>query len=525
MERLLQQLAQLLVRKLAQKIILWLLGLLGPWGVLVLVIAVIMGGLFGALSSGDYDADGTAGGIADEAFVQPYIEAAAAVNPATPPGEETADNDVYRLNWGLLYAIDTIADRLIEDPEERQQHALAMAEQLAPRYTYRDASITITTTDEAGEESTETIPARLLTRVDTYEGIFTFHYQNRTSTYKAGNLTIQRTEPVLSGQDRTSDYSRLDAELRKQLNRKTITPDDRLFVLQMALGVKQKSENLDWLLGSDGYNPMAGAVYGEIPPELLLYFHQAEDKYGIPWYLLAALAKIESSFNPSATGVECADGQRAQGLMQFKPTTWAAFGQDGDGDGDKNPYNAHDAVFAAANYLIHLKQQLGGDLRLAVKYYGEGTDEYAAKVLSLADAFQHATPNQDGYVWPAQGEISGYFGEVSEYWPNGHGGVDIAAPRGTPVYAVIDGTVQTINRVGGADRNGGNSLILLGRDGNLWYFCHLDGFAVTRGQQVKAGQPIGTVGSTGNTTGPHLHFERWIPPHNSKADPMAVFQH
>jgi len=86
-----------------------------------------------------------------------------------------------------------------------------------------------------------------------------------------------------------------------------------------------------------------------------------------------------------------------------------------------------------------------------------------------------------------------------------HKGIDIAAPYGSPVYAVLSGVVQ------GAGRSGGyGNFIKLAHLGNLGSgYGHLSRIAVSRGESVRQGQVIGYVGSTGLSTGPHLHWEVW----------------
>ncbi len=83
-----------------------------------------------------------------------------------------------------------------------------------------------------------------------------------------------------------------------------------------------------------------------------------------------------------------------------------------------------------------------------------------------------------------------------------HTGVDIAAPRGTPLYAVCDATVLRVGR----DNSYGNYVVLSAMDGfQLWY-AHCDTIDCQVGQQMKAGDKVATVGSTGDSTGPHVHF-------------------
>ncbi len=84
-----------------------------------------------------------------------------------------------------------------------------------------------------------------------------------------------------------------------------------------------------------------------------------------------------------------------------------------------------------------------------------------------------------------------------------HAGVDLAAPTGTPIHAVKDGVVRYAGSRGGY----GNIVILDHGDGTETRYAHCDAVGVKDGQRVAAGEPIATVGSTGRSTGPHLHFE------------------
>ncbi|MEV7596611.1 M23 family metallopeptidase [Kitasatospora sp. NPDC089797] len=84
-----------------------------------------------------------------------------------------------------------------------------------------------------------------------------------------------------------------------------------------------------------------------------------------------------------------------------------------------------------------------------------------------------------------------------------HTGVDFAVSPGTPVLAVGDGTVVSA----GWDGAYGKEVVLRLADGHFAQYAHLSGLSVSAGQQVSAGQRIGLSGNTGNSTGPHLHFE------------------
>lgn len=94
-----------------------------------------------------------------------------------------------------------------------------------------------------------------------------------------------------------------------------------------------------------------------------------------------------------------------------------------------------------------------------------------------------------------------------------HEGVDLAAPRGTAIYSVMRG------RVIFADWDGayGRKIVLDHGRGTVTVYAHLDSMAVKVGQRVRLGQRIGRVGTSGRTTGPHLHFE--VLKHGVLSDP------
>ena len=83
-----------------------------------------------------------------------------------------------------------------------------------------------------------------------------------------------------------------------------------------------------------------------------------------------------------------------------------------------------------------------------------------------------------------------------------HLGMDFAAEAGTPITAAADGAVVKT----GFDSECGNYLILLHENGAATYYCHCQDILAEEGAKVKSGEQIATVGSTGRSTGPHLHF-------------------
>ena len=107
--------------------------------------------------------------------------------------------------------------------------------------------------------------------------------------------------------------------------------------------------------------------------------------------------------------------------------------------------------------------------------------------------------------WPLPGHtyISCHFGEVDAFGNAGHRGTDIPAPESTPILAAHSGTVL----VSGWNDSYGNQVLLDNGAGLSTRYAHMTASAVTAGETVTAGQVIGYVGSTGDSTGNHLHFE------------------
>jgi murein DD-endopeptidase MepM/ murein hydrolase activator NlpD len=336
--------------------------------------------------------------------------------------------------------------------------------------------------------------------------------------------------------------------------------------------------------------------------------------YGVPWQVLAAINKVESNFGrnmgPSSAG--------AVGWMQFMPDTWLRWGMDANGDGVADPWNADDAIFAAARYLAasggrtdisraifsynHAQWYVNEVLNLA-RLYGVGgvgvtfsldrmqvrlnaaeklvaeqnnvvvratllerqlakrtqalyvradqakllsdrlelqkrafqmdarragaaqlvsaarqqlkTAEQSlsqARTSSMTSTFAPgagtllAAPSyQGGYVFP----VGGGPGIVSVgHHHHDYPAADIAAPTGTPLYALTNASIVRAWHL----PSGGCGIGLTLRatvDGREWTYCHMsyEEPTIQAGVLVSAGAPVGLVGATGDATGPHLHLQ------------------
>ncbi|MGW6539378.1 M23 family metallopeptidase [Streptomyces sp. NPDC055051] len=127
-----------------------------------------------------------------------------------------------------------------------------------------------------------------------------------------------------------------------------------------------------------------------------------------------------------------------------------------------------------------------------------------------------------GWVAPVAGGVSTPYRASGSMWSSGyHTGADFIASSGTTVRAVGAGTVVSAGWSGAY----GNEVVIQHADGNYSQYAHLSSLSVSSGQSVTGGQQIGLSGSTGNSTGPHLHFEiRTSPSYGADIDPLAYLR-
>jgi murein DD-endopeptidase MepM/ murein hydrolase activator NlpD len=140
---------------------------------------------------------------------------------------------------------------------------------------------------------------------------------------------------------------------------------------------------------------------------------------------------------------------------------------------------------------------------------------YVRRDVDRRVALAASTPS----IWPAHGWLTGTFGGRSDPFtgePGFHQGIDIATEKGQPVFATADGAVQSATYTG----DYGNLVVLGHGFGLATRYGHLSTFAVKPGQRVKRGNVIGYVGSTGRSTGAHLHYE--ILANGSQLNPLQL---
>ncbi|WP_405491642.1 M23 family metallopeptidase [Streptomyces sp. NBC_00096] len=122
--------------------------------------------------------------------------------------------------------------------------------------------------------------------------------------------------------------------------------------------------------------------------------------------------------------------------------------------------------------------------------------------------------------------LSATFGKGGAMWSHKHSGQDFAVPVGTVVDAVSTGTIVKAGPNGGGDGPAyGNAIVIKHADNTYSQYAHLSKIQVKIGQKVSKGQQIALSGNTGNSSGPHLHFEiRTTPNYGSAVNPVAFLR-
>ena len=163
--------------------------------------------------------------------------------------------------------------------------------------------------------------------------------------------------------------------------------------------------------------------------------------------------------------------------------------------------------------VVRFTQETFAELRGVLRQVAAQTPETAARTgtahgqpLASTEAYlpgvmlQYPLPGKPAVETSAYGtRIDPVQGKTQEF----HTGADLSAVQGTPVYAAASGVV----RIARNHASYGNYVRLLHPGGDETIYAHLQYLFVRQGQQIQAGQCLGTVGQTGNATGPHLHFE------------------
>ncbi|RHW35993.1 peptidase M23 [Neobacillus notoginsengisoli] len=360
-------------------------------------------------------------------------------------------------------------------------------------------------------------------------------------------ITKTRHQYFTSQKTQNTDYSKLDAIL----NSYSLSINDKKLVEANYLFLGGTINYTEWLQTTGGGFVVGGGFFdgniipgGGVPPQFMPYYRSAEKKYGVDWYVLAAIHFVETGFSTHPTMISSAG---AVGHVQFMPATWVGwkyniggglvspstditsipviaagrgYGRDANGDGKADPWDIEDAIHTAAYYLASNKYS--SDPRGAIWHYNHA-EWYVNKVLSNADRFKNAAVYEGGgdipqlkpgsFMRPAVGPVSSPYGYR---WGSMHYGIDIASggKSNVPIVAAADGVVHRSYY----STSYGNVVYIKHKIGGKDYetiYAHMTNRAVAAGAQVKQGQFLGYMGTTGKSTGVHLHFEIHSPSWNA----------
>jgi peptidoglycan LD-endopeptidase LytH len=256
--------------------------------------------------------------------------------------------------------------------------------------------------------------------------------------------------------------------------------------------------------------PATSVAVADIPREYLELYQKAGIRFGLPWEVLAAIGEVETRHGRGMN--DCRPNSAgARGPMQFLEATFVHAARLA-GIKDPDICDPADAIPAAAAYLV--SNGAPADWWRALYRYNPA-DWYPPLVLSWAAKYGAGAVR----VSPVEGaHISLPFGPCSfsfepahcdqgKCYKHFHIGIDLAAPLGTPVRAFAAGRVILAHRLSDGAvvveiDHGGGAITLYG---------HLEPkLLVSEGESVSAGEPLGTVGMTGYSTGPHLHFALYV---------------
>lgn len=375
-----------------------------------------------------------------------------------------------------------------------------------------------------------------------------------TEKIEIKTITKTKRQYFTSTKSTVTDYSTFD----NILNSLGLGITDKRLIEANYLFLDGSIAYTDWLktmgAGDLGLISFDGTIIpgGGVPPQYMPYYLSAEKKYGVHWYVIAAIHFVETGFSTHKTMISSVG---AVGHFQFLPATWIGwkydigggmvpsdlditnlsviasgrgYGKDANGDGKADPWDLEDAVHTAASYLAGNKYST--DPRNAIWHYNHA-DWYVNKVLSHAERFKNSATYEGGkdmpalnpgsFMRPTTGPFTSGF---AERWGRFHFGVDLGSggKKNLPIVASADGVVT---RSDFSSSYGHVVYIKHKINGQVFetVYAHMQNRAVAKGSTVKQGQFLGYMGNTGDSKGVHLHFEihknAWTQSKSNALDP------
>ena len=286
----------------------------------------------------------------------------------------------------------------------------------------------------------------------------------------------------------------------------------------------------------------------EIPAEYIPIYLAAEAEYGVPWNLLAAIHRVETRFStienmvspvgaighvqvmkctfvgwnyPGCSGLGNLDIPDRDLMDPTIISQYGGYGVDANQDGKADPWDLEDAIFSAAHMLAS-NGVAEGNFQKAIFTYNH-SEQYVAEVMKYAqlyveegfETFHMVQVSEGGLARPLLTAITSDFGERIDPFSGKldfHAGIDFDCSAGETIPASQSGKVVYAGWQNETNPKQGYGLYVWVDHGNgvKTTYAHLSSVSVEVGDVIQLGDVVGQCGSTGSSTGSHLHFEVFV---------------